>query len=205
MTRLSILLYLLILSGCSIFQPDKSTIIQPKLLKQTALPAVTKSNLSDRYEFFCEMIISENGNVDYAKILKGSGDPIWDSLASISLLSWKFSPAMIADKPVKLSLRRKFIVMFEKPKYISLAEIQLQDITLADSVYKVLIDGKDFSELALKYSLSTTRNKKGFLGNVDINHYSKEISGILGKLNEGEFTEPLNYGDKFIIFKRLFY
>ena len=87
------------------------------------------------------MIINENGNVDYAKILKGSGDPIWDSLASISLLSWKFSPAMMDDRAVKSSIRRKFIVMYETPKYIQLAEIQLRDISLADSVYKALIDG----------------------------------------------------------------
>ena len=62
---------------------------------------------------------------------------------------------------------------------------------------------QDFSELALKYSISTTRNKKGFIGNVDIKHYSKEISDILAELDEGEFTKPIKYGENLSSSKEL--
>ncbi|OGU59048.1 MAG: hypothetical protein A2523_05050 [Ignavibacteria bacterium RIFOXYD12_FULL_36_8] len=105
--------------------------------------------------------------------------------------------------PIKSIIRRKFIVMFEKPFLMSLAEIQVKDLASADSIYKALVNGADFSEMAVKHSLSSSRELKGYLGKIDVNHYSKHIFDILKKLDAGEFTEPLSYGDNFIIFMRL--
>jgi parvulin-like peptidyl-prolyl isomerase len=146
------------------------------------------------------MVINETVK---AKVLTGSGDALWDSLTVISLLTWKFSPAIQDGKPIKLTVRRKFIVMYEKPEIISLAEIQLKDNSLADSVYMALVEGANFFELALKYSISISSQKKGFLGSVDIKQYSKDISRIISTLDEEEFTKPLKFGEHYIIFKRL--
>jgi len=203
MKKIYLLFCLVVFSDCSIFQREETSFIQPKLLKQTALPPIRQLNFNDRYEFYCELVINENGDVEKAKILRDDGDALWDSLATISILTWKFSPAIMNGQPFKFTTRRKFIVMCEKPTIISLAEIQLNNISTADSVYKALIDGSDFSELALKYSISTSRDKKGIIGSTDIKHYSKDISNYLTKLHEGEFTVPIKYGEYFIIFKRL--
>ena len=203
MNKLYFLVLIVIFTSCSIFQPEESSTIQPKLIKQSALPPVKQSVFNDKYEFYCELVINKHGDVESAKVLKGSGDDSWDSLTSISLLDWKFSPAIMNGIPTKSTVRRKFIVMFEKPVLMSLAEIQVKDITLADSIYKALVSGANFSEMAGKHSLSPSRELKGYLGKIDLKHYSKDIFDILNKLDVGEFTKPLSYGDNFIIFIRL--
>ncbi len=192
-----------IIAGCSYFKPEESTVTQPKLLKQSALPTLTQSTFNDKYEFICEMLVNTNGDVERAKLLNSSGDETWDSLAVQSLLKWKYSPAMLKDHPIKMLVRSKIIVLFSQPIIISLAEIELKNLSQADSVYNALISGADFTELVLKYSISSSRNNKGFLGEVNVKLFSKNISTVLVELDEDEFTKPLGYGDHFIIFKRL--
>ena len=193
----------LLLSGCSIFQPSESFIIQPRLLKQSALPPIKQSLYEDSFEFYCEMNINENGDVTKVKIFNQAKDPIWDSLATLSMLNWKFSPAIINGEASNIVVRRKFKVIFQKPAFMQLAEIQLYDIQLSDSLYKLLLGGADFFELARLFSLTYTSDKHGMLGDVDINFFSEEIQKNLKDLDEGDFTKPLKYGDRFIIFKRL--
>jgi hypothetical protein len=200
-------LYLLMLSlfftGCFIFQPNESPIIQPKLIKQSSLPPVKHSIYDNKFEFQCELVINKHGDVESVTLLNGSGDAEWDSLTSLSLLDWKFTPALMHGNPIKTIIRRKFIVMFEKPFLMYLAEIQFTDQKIADSVYKALINGADFAEMAVKYSFSTSRELDGYLGKSDINLFSKDISNALKNLEIGAFTKPLNYGTNFIILKRL--
>ena len=57
--------------------------------------------------------------------------------------------------------------------------------------------------LVLKYSTSDSKSNNGLIGNVNVKHFSEEISLALSRLKEGEFTKPLNYGEHYIIFKRL--
>lgn len=192
-----------ITSGCTVFQPDETTLIQPKLLRQSELPPLRESLFSNRFEFDCEMLINANGDVERAKLLTGSGDETWDSLAALSLLDWKYTPAIYGGHPIKLMVRRKIKVVFVEPKVLSLAEIQLDNLTQADSVYRALLSGADFTLLVLKYSISPTREKKGYLGDMNIKHFSDNISVALSELDEGEFTKPLRYGERYIIFKRL--
>jgi hypothetical protein len=192
-----------ITAGCTVFQSVETTLIQPKLLKQSELPPLKESLFSNRFEFYCEMLVNTNGDVERAKLLTGSGDETWDSLAVLSLLDWKYSPAIYEGHPIKLMLRRKIKVMFVEPKFVSLAEIQLDNLTQADSVYSALLSGADFTTLVLKYSISPTREIKGYLGDVNIKHFSENISIALSDLQEGEFTKPLCYGEHYIIFERL--
>ncbi len=189
--------------GCMVFQPDETTLIQPKLLRQSELPPLRESIFSNRFEFYCEMLVNINGDVERAKLLTGSGDETWDSLAALSLLDWKYTPAIYDGHPIKLMVRRKIKVIFVEPKVISLAEIQIDNLAQADSVYNALLSGADFTTLVLKYSISPTQKINGYLGEVNIKHFSESISVALSDLNEGEFTKPLSYGEHFIIFKRL--
>jgi len=192
-----------IIPGCTVFQPVETTLIQPKLLKQSELPPLKESLFSNRFEFYCEMLVNANGDVERANLLTGSGDEVWDSLAALSLLDWKYSPAIYDGHPIKLMVRRKIKVIFVEPKVVSLAEIQLDNLLQADSVYTALLSGADFTTLVLKYSISPSREIKGYLGDVNIKHFSDNISIALSDLNEGEFTKPLRYGEHYIIFKRL--
>ena len=200
-----IFICLLIFStGCAVvYQSEDSTLIQPKLLKQTALPPLTESTFNNKYEFACEMLIDPVGDVRFVKLLTGSGDPSWDSLAQLSLLEWKYSPAIYNGNPIKLLVRRNIKVIFVEPKIFSLAEILFADYLKADSVYNMLMDGDDFFSLASKYSISSTRTQNGLLGNVNIKYFAENISYALAQLGEGDYTKPLNYGKNYIIIKRL--
>jgi TonB family protein len=203
MKKLIFILLLLLISGCSIFKPDEPVVIQPKLIKQYPLPALTQNIYKDNFEFFCEMMIDANGDVERVKLLSTSGDEIWDTLAVQSLLKWKYQPAIYDGSPIKMLVRTKITVVFTGALILSLAEIELDNYQLADSVYKELQRGKDFSELVSKFSISSSKNNKGMLGEVNIKLYAKNISNALSQLKPGEYTQPLNYGEHFIIFKRL--
>ena len=203
MKKIIFICLFMITSGCTVFQPDESTLIQPKLLRQSELPPLREFLFSNIFEFYSEMLINTNGDVERAKLLTGSGDETWDSLAALTLLDWKYTPAIYGGHPIKLMVRRKIKVVFVEPKVLSLSEIQLNNLSQADSVYRALISGADFTTLVLKYSISSTREIKGYLGDVNIKHFSDNISVALSELDEGEFTKPLRYGENFIIFKRL--
>jgi parvulin-like peptidyl-prolyl isomerase len=192
-----------ITSGCSVFQPEEPPLIQPKLLKQSELPPLTEPTYSNYFEFFCEMQINANGDVEKVKLLTGSGDTNWDSLATLSLLNWKYSPAIYGGHPIKLTVRRKIKVVFVEPTVFSLSEIQLDNKETADSVYQALLKGTDFISLVLKYSTSDSKTNNGFIGNVNVKHFSEEISLALSQLKEDEFTKPLSYGEHYVIFKRM--
>lgn len=192
-----------IISGCASFQPDESVLIQPIVIEQAELPPLSSRFINNNFEFYCEMVISSCGKVERAKLLTSSGDPVWDSLAQISLMKWKYCPAIYEGHPIKLTVRRKIKVVFDNPKVYSLAEIQLQNFEKADSVYKALLSGADFCLLACNCSVSESKSSKGLLGCVNIKRYNDQIKNALAKLDEGEFTEPLPYGDRFVIYKRL--
>lgn len=192
-----------LISGCSVFQPEESILIQPKLVEQADLPPLRQSVYTNNMEFFCEMVISCCGKVERAKLLTSSGDPNWDSLAQLSLMNWKYSPAIYEGHPIKLSVRRKIRVVFEDPKIYPLAEIHLQNYLQADSVYSALLNGSDFALLAFNCSISDSKILNGNLGNVNIKHFSDNIRIAITNLDEGEFTEPLHYGDHYVIYKRL--
>jgi len=192
-----------ITSGCTVFQPEEATLIQPTLLKQSELPPFRVTIYTNYFEFYCEMQINTHGDVERAKLLSSSGDVDWDTLAALSLLEWKYTPAIYNGHPIKLVVRRKIKVVFAEPKVFSLAEIQLDSREDADSVYQALLNGADFTSLVLTYSTSDSKAQNGFIGIVNVKHFSEEISFALSQLKEDEFTRPLSYGEHYIIFKRM--
>lgn len=203
MKKIIFICLFLITSGCTVFQPDEKALIQPKLLKQSELPPLKESTFNNYFEFFCEMQINKDGDVERAKLLTKSGDAVWDSLAVLSLLKWKYSPAIYDGHPINLVVRRKIRVVFTEPKLLSLAEIQIDNLEDADSVYQALLNGADFTTLVLAYSTSNSKTNNGFIGNVNIKYFTEDISFELSKLKDGDFTKPLNYGEHYVIFKRL--
>lgn len=203
MKKLLFILLLFFISGCSLFKPEEPAVIQPKLIKQYALPPLTQNIYKENFEFFCEMLIDANGDVERVKLLSISGDETWDTLAVQSLLKWKYQPAIYDGNAIKMLVRTKIKVVFTDAIILSLAEIELENFQLADSVYNELVRGKDFSELVSRFSISPSKTNDGIIGEVNIKLYSKNISDVLVKLKPGEYTKPLSYGEHFIIFKRL--
>ena len=145
----------------------------------------------------------EDGTVGKTRMLKGSGDAAWDSLAVLSLKQWRFTPARVDNKPVGSWFHMQSTIRYADAQFMSLAEILCTSAEEADSVYREIEQGKNFNELAMKYSVDPSREMSGMLGEVNINLFPENIRKPLSKLVIDGYTKPIKYGDLYAIFKRL--
>ncbi len=202
MKRLIFLLCLVFLAGCSCFQHTTENNTAPQLLFQYPLPAVPNrifiSDFKPVIKIEMNLYILEDGSVGQVKFIKGIGDEVWDSLAAESVLKWKYSPAHVDHHNVKIWLRQTAVVQLQNPKYLVLAEIICPTQVEADSIYISLENGKDFNG----FTAMPDDDKNVDLGKVDINLFPQNISAELAYLEKDQYTKPLKYGDKYVIFKR---
>ncbi len=149
------------------------------------------------------MFVEEDGTVGKTRMLKGSGNAAWDSLAVSTMKQWRFAPARMDDKPIGSWFHMQSTIRYANPQHMNLAEILCTTAEEADSVYELLDQGQNFNELAMKYSVDPSREMSGLVGDVDINMYPENIRKQLSKLVINDFTKPMRYGDLYAIFKRL--
>jgi TonB family protein len=188
--------------GCSSTQQN-TDISAPRLLVHQSLPIIPETTEIPPSHLDLSLLIAEDGSVVKAQLLNSSGNTSWDSLTLATIQQWRFAPAHLKDQPISTWLRIQATVKYVVPLYLSLAEILCTTIEEADSAYDALKQGRDFSELVLRYSVDPSRDKKGGLGKIDINYYPENINSILARLEIDEFTQPIKYGDQYAIFKRL--
>jgi parvulin-like peptidyl-prolyl isomerase len=175
----------------------------PQLLIQSQLPPIPVTILKPIFELDVVMFVMEDGTVGKTRMLKGSGDAVWDSLAISSIKQWHFTPARMDNKPVGSWFHMQSILRYADPQYMKLAEILCTSVEEADSVYKVIEQGQNFNELAMRYSVDPSREMGGMLGEVNINVFPENIRRPLSKLVMNDYTKPIKYGDLYAIFKRL--
>jgi parvulin-like peptidyl-prolyl isomerase len=175
----------------------------PQVLIQSQLPQIPASIQKPVFELDVVMFVMEDGTVGKTRMLKGSGDAEWDSLALSSIKQWRFTPARMDNKPVGSWFHMQSILRYADPQVMKLAEILCTTAEEADSVYKVIEQGKNFNDLAMHYSVDPSREMGGLLGDVNINVFPENIRRPLSKLSMNEFTKPIKYGDLYAIFKRL--
>jgi TonB family protein len=175
----------------------------PKLLIQSPLPPFSETLTQPVFELETVMFIQEDGSVGKTRMLKGSGDAAWDSLALASMKQWRFTPARMDNKPVGSWFHMQSTLRYANPLHMNLAEILCTTAEEADSIYDAVDKGQNFNELAMKYSVDPSREMSGMLGDVDINMYPENIRKSLSKLIVNDYTKPIQYGDLYAIFKRL--
>lgn len=90
----------------------------------------------------------------------------------------------------------------ENGYFISLSEIECDNLEQADTVYSKLVSGENFKTLVNNYSISDSKKNNGILGSVDTKKYPIDIQSILMNLQENEITKPLQINRKYYIFKR---
>lgn len=190
------------LIGCSSTQKT-TDMSAPQLLVHQPLPLLPESNKLPPTRLDLSLLIAEDGSVVKAQLLNSSGSTSWDSLATATIQQWRFAPARVKDQPISTWLHIQGSIQYAVPLYLSLAEILCTTIEEADSAYDALKQGRDFSELVMRYSIDPSRDNKGELGKIDINYYPGNIRQYILHLEKDEFTKPLKYGDKYVIFKRL--
>lgn len=197
-----LLLGLLFLVGCTSMElMNEGT--APKLLIQSPLPPFPETLTRPVFVLETVLFIMEDGTVGKTRMLKGSGDATWDSLALASMRQWRFTPARMDNKPVGSWFHMQSTLRFANPQLMNLAEILCTTEEEADSLYNLIDQGQSFNELAMRYSVDPSREMSGMLGEVDINLYPENIRKPLSKLLIDDYTKPLKYGDLYAIFKRL--
>lgn len=202
MKTLMFFICLICLAGCTTLKQPDVAVLQPELLEQSPLPPISGSFYKNNFRLVIRMLIDEEGKVLKAKFINGSGNEEWDSIALLSIGNWRFSPAKQNNKPVKIWVNQIALIRIQEPVFWALSEILCGTYENAWMVYDSLKAGGSFADLAGKYSVSETKAIKGYLGKVDVNLYSASIREKLLKLKDNEFTEPIKYGDKYIIFKK---
>jgi parvulin-like peptidyl-prolyl isomerase len=188
--------------GCAPMRQIDNTSV-PQLLLKHPLPPIPESFSRLSFDLDVVLFILEDGSVSKGRLLKGSDDASWDSLAIASIKQWRFTPARTDNQPISTWFHLRTKVRYADLQIMNLAEILCTTSEEADSVYEALELGHDFGELAMRCSVDPSREMKGILGEVNINMYPEDIFKSIGKLAIDTYTKPMKYGDLYVVFKRL--
>jgi hypothetical protein len=203
MKQVIFLICLGILAGCSSTQNNESY-QQPVLIQQTRFPVLPQSVISSEIKLKVNLLIDEKGSVVDAKFEEGIGNEQWETAAIDSIKQWKYLPAKLNGNPIGAARTETIKIQAGNPIYMTLAIIEFDSQDIADSAYDLLKKGEDLQNIISQYFNENAQGREILKGNnVDIYRYPESISGSLANLKDNEFTEPLLYGRKFVIFMRL--
>ncbi len=85
----------------------------------------------------------------------------------------------------------------EEEEKVWIAQIIVDSKEKAEKIHQKLVKGEDFSRLAIMYSLGPNAKKGGDLGWISLSQIHRSLRGIISKLKEGEFTDPIKINEKF--------
>jgi len=199
----SILLLLILLSGCTASKQVDLSTEAPELISLAPLPARPSYFVDRGLRLEVLMHVMKDGTVEHAELRNSSGDAEWDSLAVQAIKKWRFAAARRSGAPVDIWIRQQITVQFEDPVRLVLAELACTSQRQADSLYALLQAGADFDTLARQLSGSATGGRGGELGTVDAMMYPPHVRDELKKLSPDGTTRPLRVGDRYYIYKRL--
>jgi hypothetical protein len=109
----------------------------------------------------------------------------------------------MGTQPIASWIQQKVRVYFEPPAPMVISELACEDHGLIDSLYALLATGVPFDSLARRYSVFASREKGGFLGEVDLRSFPTHVRRQLANLRVGGITKPLALGQNVVIYKRL--
>jgi TonB family protein len=203
MKRSFVVAILILLSGCKSLELPEAPETLPQLVYQAPLPPWPESSLLRELRLDLEIYVGTDGLVRDAVLITPTVFSEWNRRALEEVRKWRFSPAMARGKPVPLWIRQTVRVQFEQPMVMVLAEIAVSEAALADSLHRLLESGVPFDTLARRFSVAASRELGGVLGEIDVRTLPNEVRRELVKLQEGEFSEPLVLGQRYVIYKRL--
>lgn len=198
-----ILVVALLLSGCASFESFDSAVTYPEVISEAPLPPWPFRTLNPEVDLVVKVRVSDDGSVRDALLMTTSGNEEWDSLAVAQIRKWRYSPARLDGRPFALWIRQTVRIRFEEPLIMVMAELTCSNRMLADSLYTLLKSGSSFDSLARQFSVSTTRDRGGSVGEINIRSLPQKIRSEVEHLREGEITRPLELGNQFVIYKRL--
>lgn len=193
----------LIFWSCSAARLENSKITKPEVIEQYPLPPLPSSIYESTFIIYFNLYIAKDGSVQDVFIKDDRVSKKWIAEAKSSILKWKYTPALENDKPISIWIIQKTIIKIEQPLFMVLSEMQFDSLSTAQKVFNLLKEKKDFGKLARSYSTANSSKIGGYLGKVNIIIYPETIKEEILKLKYDDFTPPLKYAGKFVIFKRL--
>lgn len=176
----------------------------PKLREYTPPQFPETARLSiEKAEVLLSLRVDEEGIVRRATVLRSSGEDQLDSAAIAAARTWKYSPASKAGKPLPIVIEQKVSFATKLTESISFYEIVVDRKDLADSLWKILDAGGNFSEVAAKFSMAPTAPDKGLRENVRYDALPGVLRSVLDKLGTGGLSKPIELPDgKYAIVKK---
>jgi len=176
----------------------------PKLREYTPPQLPEKTLLSrEKAEVLLSLRIDEEGNVRRASVLKTSGEAPLDSAAVAAARSWKYSPASKAGKALPIVIEQKVSFAAKLTESTSFYEIVVDRKDLADSLWKILDMGGDFSGIAAKFSTAPSATHGGLRENARYDALPDILRVTLDRLSAGRMSNPVELPDgKYTIVKK---
>ncbi len=197
------LIFCILLFSCSSMQMTGDEITGPELIDQYPLPPLPSSIQEPTITINLKLFITKDGSVQNVIVNDGRVDKKWLELAKASILKWKYLPAHVSNKPISIWIYQRTIINIVPPKFFFLAEIQFDSLETAQKVYSLLKEDKNFEELARNYSTMSSGKLNGQPTKVNVMNYPTKIRDKIMELNYDDFTVPLKYNGKYVIFKRV--
>jgi TonB family protein len=199
----SLVLIALLFCSCTTLRPPEAPDTLPELIYQVPLPPWPTTAFVQGSTLELMLRVTSDGSVHSAHLLTPTGYTDWDSLALEVIRQWRFSPARMGTQPIPCWIQQKVRVRFEPPEPMVLAELVCSDRSRLDSLYVLLMEGTPFDSLARIHSVAASRDKGGFLGEIDARSFPAHVRRRLTALQVGDITNPLILGRNVAIFKRL--
>ena len=167
-------------------------------------PKILSAKLNARIKYYIEheMLTDEaygKGLQNLTEVKQDIG--MWRTSYMSQILKFKYKDSLkIEDKDL-------YAYYLEKQKLnnnvtlVNIQEILTDSLEVIEKVLNDLKNGKDFGDLAEKYTKRTwTKNKKGEFGFFPVSVYG-EIGAAAEKMNKGEVYGPLKLAEGYSIFK----
>lgn len=187
---------------CASFNGSKSNIVPPTLIEKTPLPQPPPSLAAEDFYIKMEILVGQDGSVLHVTLVKSTNDSEWDAAALERIRQWKFSPALLDDKPIQMRIIQTARVVSSVPVMMDISQIVCTSSSLADSAYVLLQKGAKFDSTAAVLGSAGLSVQSGHIGNVDIHRFPNDVQNKLRNLKKGEFTHPLPLGPYFAIFMK---
>ncbi len=192
----------ILMAGCASFSGFDSRIVPPTLLEKASLPQPPAALAARDFYLRMELLIGKDGSVKHVTLTQSIGDPEWDAAAVERIMEWKYSPALMDDKPIQMRILQTARVVSSTPMMMDLSELVCTSYSRADSAYAFLKKGASFDSIASIYGCKEVSLPSGHIGEVDINRYPDDVQAELHSLKKGSFTHPLPLGPYFAIFMK---
>ncbi len=196
------LIFLLLLTGCTSLQQTTAPVPQRELILLTPLPPLTGYATAFGAKLSAVFHVLPDGTVKDVSLERSSGDTEWDPLAVDSLRHWRFAPLRGNEKPVDRFIRYAIVVQVQEPVVMHLAELVVPAKRKADSLHSLLMQGTDFESLARSALTEEGAGSWRPAEPTNLARYPNHVRAAVSRLHVDEVTEPIRLGLNYVIIKR---